>query len=139
MKNGDKLDEVITWLYEEHEGFGGLDREFLIDVLTRRGSHWARTCAHCGGEVRELYMVEDAVWLTAMPDRKGHLHFGCLERRIGRLLTQDDFYDAAVNSAIYFGMRLAAPLVEKERPEARKIGTVEAVTAVSSEINPASG
>lgn len=108
LRIGDKLDEVIVWLRKEQDRLGGPELEFLIDVLTHRGSHSARTCAHCGGEVREVYMVEDRVWLAAMPDRKGHLHFGCLERKLGRFLTSEDFYEASVNNAVYFGMRLAS-------------------------------
>lgn len=42
-------------------------------------------------------MVHDEVWETANPKRKGMLCIGCLELRLGRLLTKDDFTDAPVN------------------------------------------
>jgi hypothetical protein len=43
-------------------------------------------------------MVHDEVWETANPKRKGMLCVGCLELRLNRLLTKDDFTDAPVNS-----------------------------------------
>ena len=45
-------------------------------------------------------MVHDEVWylaITAM-DKRHMFCIGCLERRLGRLLTKDDFTDAPVNS-----------------------------------------
>ena len=52
-------------------------------------------CTNCNGE---YYMVHDEVWETANPKRKGMLCVGCLELRLNRLLTKDDFTDAPVNS-----------------------------------------
>lgn len=43
-------------------------------------------------------MVHDEVWLEANPKGRGMLCIGCLELRLGRLLTKDDFTDAPVNS-----------------------------------------
>jgi len=51
-------------------------------------------CTNCNGE---YYMVHDEVWLEANPKDKGMLCVGCLESRLGRLLTKDDFIDAPVN------------------------------------------
>ena len=51
-------------------------------------------CTNCNGE---YYMVYDEVWEAANPKRKGMLCIGCLETRLGRLLTKDDFTDAPVN------------------------------------------
>jgi hypothetical protein len=45
----------------------------------------------------EYYMVHNALWLTANPQINGMLCIGCLETRIGRTLTSDDFTDAPVN------------------------------------------
>jgi hypothetical protein len=53
-------------------------------------------CTNCNGE---YYMVNDEVWLGANPKGRGMLCIGCLEDRLGRLLTKDDFNgDAPVNS-----------------------------------------
>lgn len=51
-------------------------------------------CTNCNGE---YYMVHDEVWEAANPKRKGMLCVGCLELRLNRLLTKDDFTDAPVN------------------------------------------
>lgn len=64
-------------------------------------------CAECGETSYDAYMVTDAVWLTAMPSKRGHLHFRCLEKRLGRHLQLEDFTSAPVNEAIRFGFLLA--------------------------------
>jgi len=53
------------------------------------------TCTNCTGE---YYMVHDHVWLSANPRDHGMLCIWCLERRLGRVLTKDDFTAAPVNS-----------------------------------------
>lgn len=45
----------------------------------------------------EYYMVHDAIWLKANPDRKGMLCIGCLETRLGRTLNPSDFTAAPIN------------------------------------------
>lgn len=50
-----------------------------------------RGCRHVGRW--EWYMVRDDVW----PDVDGFLCIACLEQRLGRMLTADDFTDAHVN------------------------------------------
>src|SRR6478736_2828151 len=42
-------------------------------------------------EIDEYYMVEDEIWLSVMPDFTGMLCIGCLENRLGRVLTPPDF------------------------------------------------
>ena len=44
-------------------------------------------------------MVEDEVWYSAITARSkpDMLCIGCLEQRLGRLLTKDDFSDAPLN------------------------------------------
>jgi hypothetical protein len=60
-------------------------------------------------------MVTDEVWETAHPEKRGMLCIGCLEDRLGRQLTSDDFTDAPINQG-YFGyserllQRLAVPI-----------------------------
>lgn len=54
-------------------------------------------CTNCNGE---YYMVHDEIWYSAITvmDRGHMLCIGCLEQRLGKLLTKDDFTDAPVNS-----------------------------------------
>jgi hypothetical protein len=66
-------------------------------------------CADCGVgtlTLGEYYMVHDNVWEQAWAGRRKAWHdvigqeilcIGCLEQRIGRTLTADDFPDAPVN------------------------------------------
>lgn len=60
--------------------------------------HW--DCLDCGvdtDEIKENYMVTEDVWLTAHPDDDGKLCIGCLEARLGRQLTTEDFTKALIN------------------------------------------
>lgn len=57
-----------------------------------------RMCTDCGHDVREMgeeYMVWDHIWIKATYEsfhgRAGMLCIGCLENRLGRQLTRDDF------------------------------------------------
>ena len=46
----------------------------------------------------ESYMVQKAVWEEAGMERDGgYLCIGCLERRLGRMLTPRDFTDVPIN------------------------------------------
>jgi hypothetical protein len=54
----------------------------------------------CGSNtlhINEYYMVQEKLWLAAHPEDRGMLCIGCLEERVGRLLTKVDFTDAPVN------------------------------------------
>jgi hypothetical protein len=60
------------------------------------------TCDDCGIETidDEYYMVTDEVWkLASGKDGRAPriLCIGCLEKRIGRMLTKADFSDAPIN------------------------------------------
>ena len=55
-------------------------------------------CSMCTNCNYEYYMVTDQVWLEANPKDKGMLCIGCLELRLNRLLTKDDFSDCPLNS-----------------------------------------
>jgi hypothetical protein len=48
-------------------------------------------------------MVTDEAWAIANPKKYGMLCIGCLESRLGRTLTGDDFPDYPINDGI-FGM-----------------------------------
>jgi hypothetical protein len=50
-------------------------------------------------DIGEWYMVKDEVWAAAWPkgSKREFLCIGCLETRLGRRLTSDDFTDATIN------------------------------------------
>ena len=49
-------------------------------------------CHVCTGSIDEYYMVHDHVWLASgMSKRSGMLCLGCLESRLQRRLTPEDF------------------------------------------------
>lgn len=57
-------------------------------------------CDDCGvdtHEIGEYYMVQDALWDSVAPHLGCFLCIGCLEGRINRRLTKEDFTDAPVN------------------------------------------
>jgi len=69
------------------------------------GSCYGFDCAACSVNtlhIKEYYMVTDEVWNAAWPTGRGMLCIGCLEDRLGRQLTSDDFTDAPINQG-YFG------------------------------------
>mgnify|MGYP001156642925 CR=1 FL=1 len=59
-----------------------------------------RDCAQCTNCMYEYYMVNDDLWDIATEDfgGDGMLCIGCLENRLGGLLTKDDFTDAPLNT-----------------------------------------
>jgi hypothetical protein len=60
-------------------------------------------CLDCGSDTRrmpgglELYMVRHDLYESVVPGRRGMLCIGCLEGRLGRELTADDFPDLPIN------------------------------------------
>ena len=60
-------------------------------------------CKDCGRNtmaLKEYYMVKDHVWNQA-GGGKGMLCVDCLEKRLGRQLTPEDFIDAIINTNFY--------------------------------------
>jgi hypothetical protein len=58
-------------------------------------------CLDCGvdtGRINEYYMVTDEAWLSANPLEDGMLCIGCLEGRLGRRLTPEDFTRCPLNT-----------------------------------------
>lgn len=55
-------------------------------------------CIDCGFDTfqNEYYVVKDEIW--PIKQNGGMLCIGCLEKRIGRSLTKDDFTDCLVNT-----------------------------------------
>ena len=68
------------------------------------GSCYGFDCSQCGSNtlhINEYYMVTDEVWNAAWPTGRGMLCIGCLEDRLGRQLTSDDFTDAPINQGVF--------------------------------------
>jgi hypothetical protein len=77
-----------------------------------------RSCRHKGRW--EYYMVHGALWRKAkMHSDGGFLCIGCLERRLGRMLTVNDFTTAPVNDPDPWDTERLA-LRKRARPQAVK-------------------
>lgn len=101
LERGDCDSCAPTPLCEEE-----VDRaEDLRERLGRAAFQMACACRDCGTDTAvadEYYMVEDPVWeASGLAKDEGMLCIGCLEIRIGRELTPDDFTAAAVNHGIF--------------------------------------
>jgi hypothetical protein len=73
-------------------------------------------CMDCGvdtWDTDEFYMVADALWLSVVPDGRGMLCVGCLERRLGRRLTAADLLPRKMDKHYY-------------QPEGGPVGDLEA-------------
>lgn len=86
-------------------------------------THWH--CLGCGVStaedgVNEYYMVQAEVWAAANPKRRGMLCIGCLETRLGRRLTPEDFTHAPINSIIEWHSERLRSRIEgrEEKPHA---------------------
>lgn len=55
-------------------------------------------CKQDTGKMHEHYFVRLPLWLSAVGSKTGMLCVGCLEGRIGRSLTPQDFTDAHINN-----------------------------------------
>jgi hypothetical protein len=66
-------------------------------------SRLASRCLDCRTETtftkgnEEYYMIHNELWLKANPQVNGMLCIGCLESRLGRTITSEDFTDAPIN------------------------------------------
>ena len=48
--------------------------------------------------IHEYYMIHESLWLSVMKCLCGMLCIGCVESRLGRKLTPEDFTDCALNT-----------------------------------------
>ncbi len=55
-------------------------------------------CRENTSKMKEHYFVRTALWMDAVGQESGMLCVGCLEARMGRTLTPDDFTDAHINN-----------------------------------------
>src|ERR1700733_13312125 len=59
-----------------------------------------KDCKRCTVLLREYYMVLDEVWAMAFGGC-AMLCIGCLEHRLGRTLTKQDFQDFPINCCVF--------------------------------------
>jgi hypothetical protein len=52
-------------------------------------------------KIKEYYMLFDMVWRIAVPEDKGMLCIGCVEERLGRKLSPEDFSICPLNEEGY--------------------------------------
>ena len=87
-------------LYLSLQG-GGCDCEVVWNVdMTDPRSLVGSSCADCGHDYDEQYMVRDDIW-KACGMGTGMLCIGCVEKRLGRQLNQQDFTDVPLNDIEY--------------------------------------
>ena len=58
-------------------------------------------CLDCGintDTIHEYYMVTNKIWKQVHPLDEGMLCIGCVELRLGRVLTRKDFSNAPLNN-----------------------------------------
>lgn len=51
-------------------------------------------------EIKEYYMLHDDIWAAVHPSLDGMLCIGCVEARLGRTLTPNDFLPCPLNTAL---------------------------------------
>ncbi len=76
--------------------------KYLLDKHHYDKGTPARLCSFCSTQCLDDYMLEDSVWLTIWPQRRGLLHLSCVEQLLGRILVVNDFKDIPMNSAIRY-------------------------------------
>jgi hypothetical protein len=99
------VDDIVGLLLDQHEDAAqslaiGL-RRLTLDEYERDESSSLVLCGDCGVntiEIGEYYALRDPVWAeTGMEPDGGMLCIGCVEMRLRRRLTPDDFAPASVN------------------------------------------
>lgn len=53
-------------------------------------------------KIGEHYFIKDSIWLSVAP-KKGMLCIGCLEKRLKRKLTKNDFTPCYINNPNFSG------------------------------------
>ena len=73
------------------------------DMLSSEEKQRLFGCKDCGvntKEIGEYYAVHDPVWRqSGLGENDGKLCLGCLEKRIGRQLTPEDFKKVPINAS----------------------------------------
>ena len=70
-------------------------------------------CTHDTLSGGECFTLRDEIWLKANPQRKGALCVGCVEARLGRLLTPEDFQGTPLDWHLTNGPALSTRLMAR--------------------------
>jgi hypothetical protein len=101
--DGELIDACLSYLPLQG---GGCDCEVVLNVdMTNPKPLVDFSCADCGHDYDEYYMVRNDIW-KARGVGSGELCIGCLEKRIGRQLNQQDFSDVSLNDVEWGGKSL---------------------------------
>lgn len=79
-----------------------------------------KPCGLCGRPtvLSAQFMLLDKVWEEANKQETcGYLHLGCVEKRLGRALTIDDFEALPINLAFFYGWEMGVNQAAQERKE----------------------
>lgn len=95
-----------------HDFYGTLqilardDQDVLVEIV-EFGIYEPAPCTDCGVDTlnipghefrrSEYYMLDSDVWEAVADEHDRYLCIGCLEQRMGRQLTPDDFQDVPIN------------------------------------------
>jgi hypothetical protein len=85
--------------------------------MSKKHNH--HNCLDCGvntASIGEHYFLKNDVWFKAHHSERGMLCIGCVEKRLGRLLTSADFTDCHVNrpqAGKVFSQRLLSRLTSR--------------------------
>jgi len=68
-----------------------------------KGTRLRFKCIDCKidtGKIGEHYMLKDDIWFSIHPSKNGMLCLNCLEKRLHRPLTINDFNDSHINKIL---------------------------------------
>lgn len=84
-----------------HHSCPECDRKHAPNEIAQRYRRRSTTCVECGRFCGDNYYLAREVWkATGLERFDGVLHLACVEKRIGRRLTLEDFTDAPLNDQV---------------------------------------
>lgn len=104
LNDGEDLSRIQSVL--KHIANGGKLNPSIVEECKRAvtlldGKMLDVPCIDCNEREIEYYMVTDIVWKQAgFETSKGIICIDCLEKRLSRKLTKDDFKDVPVNKLV---------------------------------------
>jgi hypothetical protein len=74
-----------------------IGRIIKYNNMSSRKKFMCLDCSCDTGKIGEHYMLKDEIWLSIVKSNKGMLCISCLESRLGRELTPNDFNNSHIN------------------------------------------
>jgi hypothetical protein len=91
MNLQEQLNRIQEMIYEDtNEGWMSDLKSYFIPKKKKDNDESRFTCEDCGDENYKMYMVNDDIW-DEYGNKRFTLCMSCLEKRMGRKLTKDDF------------------------------------------------